>query len=74
MAKTIVLRDVPPDHVDEVVSEFEADGATVSKTQQADGNYTVTATYPDDSKLALVQRHGVVEYALATYRGRKKNR
>jgi hypothetical protein len=39
--------DVPPDQVDVVVAGYEAQGASVVKKLQADGNYTVIATFPD---------------------------
>ena len=37
--------DIPESDTDEVVSDFESEGAKVSKTKQADGNWTVTATF-----------------------------
>ncbi len=47
MAKTRTLKNVPPDKVDDVVQQFKDAGATkVTKTKQADGNYTVVATFP----------------------------
>ena len=43
--KRKVLRDIPPDRVGQVVSGFEAEGATTEKTEQADGNFTVVAKF-----------------------------
>ena len=45
--RTEVLKDVPAADVDRVVADFEAEGATVTKTLQPDGKlFTVTATFP----------------------------
>lgn len=41
------LTDIPDDEVDEVVSDFESEGCTVTKRKQQDGNWTVVATCPD---------------------------
>jgi hypothetical protein len=41
-----VLTDVPAEEVDQVVSDFEAEGATVTKELQPNGKYKVTATFP----------------------------
>jgi hypothetical protein len=43
---TQVLKDVPAEDVEQVVADFEAQGATVTKTQQPDGKFTVTAVFP----------------------------
>ena len=46
MAHTSEIDDVPPDQVDQVVHDFKDAGATsVTKTQQANGNFTVVATF-----------------------------
>jgi hypothetical protein len=42
-----VLTEVPDSKVNEIVGDFESEGASVTKTQQANGNWTVTATFPD---------------------------
>lgn len=42
--ETQTLHDVPPNKVDKVVKGFEAEGYTVTKQLQANGNYTVVAT------------------------------
>jgi hypothetical protein len=44
--RTEVLTDVPAADVGQVVADFEAQGATVTKTLQSDGKFTVTATFP----------------------------
>lgn len=41
------LTDIPGGDVDEVVRDFESEGATVEKTEQPNGMWTVTATFPD---------------------------
>jgi hypothetical protein len=46
MASTQVLTDVPEADVNQVVADFEAQGATVTKTRQPDGKFTVTANFP----------------------------
>jgi len=42
--------DVPPAQLKIVVAGFKAQGATVETKLQADGNYTVIATFPDAAK------------------------
>ena len=44
---TRTLRNVPNSDVDEVVGDFESEGATVEKTENSDGTWNVTATFPD---------------------------
>lgn len=46
MARVETLTDVPDDLVDERVAGFEAEGATVKKTKQANGLWTIEATFP----------------------------
>ncbi len=69
MAHTVVMRDVPPDQLDTVTSDYQLENATVTKTQQADGNYTVTAVFPDDSSNSPAQ-HGSLDAAVMTFRPR----
>jgi hypothetical protein len=46
MSRTVQLTDIPPASLQQVISDFKADGATtVTPTLQPNGNYTVTATY-----------------------------
>jgi|HubBroStandDraft_4_1064222.scaffolds.fasta_scaffold1392716_1 hypothetical protein len=46
MAKQVItFPDVSNSMVNQVVSDFKADGATVTKTQNTDGTWTVVATY-----------------------------
>ena len=48
MAQVVVVKDVPADEVDDVVEGFDNAGATdVERTPQADGKFTVKATFPD---------------------------
>ena len=44
------MTDVLPAEVDMVESDFVSEKCTVVKNQQADGNWTVVATCPDDDK------------------------
>jgi hypothetical protein len=40
------LTDIPGSEVDGVVADFVSEGCTATKTQQADGNWTVVASCP----------------------------
>jgi hypothetical protein len=40
------LTDIPESDLQEVVKDFESEGATVTKQKQADGNWTVEAQFP----------------------------
>jgi hypothetical protein len=46
MPRVETLSDVPDSEVDQVVKDFESEGAKVTKTQQPDGKWTVVATFP----------------------------
>jgi uncharacterized protein with GYD domain len=46
MPHTETIKDVPDDKVDEVVQDFESEGAKVEKTEQSNGKWTVVATFP----------------------------
>jgi len=46
MARTEVLTDIPSDEVEQVVADFESEGAKVQQIKQADGNWTIRATFP----------------------------
>jgi hypothetical protein len=49
MPRTETLTDVPESEVDQLVQDFKDSGATkVEKTKQANGKYTVVATFPDE--------------------------
>jgi hypothetical protein len=42
------MQNVPPDELGDIVSGFADDGATsIDCRRQGDGNWTVTATFPD---------------------------
>ena len=43
------LTDIPPDQIDEVVADFQSEGCTVTKVEQADGKWTVNADCPDQA-------------------------
>ena len=47
MNRKEVLRDVPESDVDEVVGDYESEGATVEKKRQANGLWKVTVTFDD---------------------------
>jgi hypothetical protein len=48
MAQVVVVRDVPANRVDDLIEGFKNAGATtVTKRKQADGKYTLRATFPD---------------------------
>ncbi|MGA2465844.1 MAG: hypothetical protein ABSH06_16010 [Thermodesulfobacteriota bacterium] len=47
MPRVETLTDIPDNDVDKVVSDFESEGATVTKTRQANGMWTVVATFPN---------------------------
>lgn len=46
MPNVETLTDVSDSDVDQIVSDFEKAGATVTKTKQANGLWTVKATFP----------------------------
>jgi len=74
MAHTVVLTDVPASRVDDVVTDFESEGATVSKTLQPNGKFTVTATFPKDASIEkLSEKHGVVNYTLMSWKSGTHN-
>ena len=43
-----VLTDIPESEVEQVVSDFESEGCSVSKERQANGLWTVRAICPDE--------------------------
>ena len=45
MAKQENLNNIPDSEVNEVVSDFESEGATVTKTQNPDGTWNVIAIW-----------------------------
>jgi hypothetical protein len=45
--QTLTIKDVPPGDVDQSITDLKGLGATdVTKTAQADGNFTLVATFP----------------------------
>ena len=46
MGMTRVLENIPDSEVDEVVGDFESEGATVVKEKE-NGTWRVTATFPN---------------------------
>ena len=42
------IKDIPEEEVDQVVADFESEGAKVIKEKQPNGKWTVRATMPDD--------------------------
>ena len=50
-----IEEDVPSEKVDSKIKICKASGATsVEKTAQANGKFTITATYPDDNSIDTV--------------------
>ncbi len=47
MPRVRTLTDIPDNEVDQVVRDFESEGATVTKKRQPNGMWTVVATFPD---------------------------
>jgi hypothetical protein len=47
MARTEVIRDIPEGAKKRIEDSYKDEGATVVWTKQADGKWTVTATFPD---------------------------
>lgn len=47
MGHVETLTDIPEDRVDDKAAMFEAEGATVEKIKQEDGNWTIKATFPN---------------------------
>lgn len=47
MQKERALTDIPNDEVDEVVNDFQSEGAKTTKELQPNGNWTVRATFFD---------------------------
>jgi len=47
MARVEELTDIPSDQVEDVISDFNSEGAQVEKISQPDGNWTVRATFSD---------------------------
>lgn len=45
MPRVEELNNIPPSEVDEVVADFQSEGADVEKIKQPDGNWTVKATF-----------------------------
>lgn len=45
MPRTEELINIPEDELDELVADFESEGAEVEKIKQADGNWTVRARF-----------------------------
>ena len=56
MAHSITLTDIPADMKDQVLADFQGEGAQVLATEQRDGGWTVVALFADDpnSPLAAV--------------------
>jgi len=48
MSRMEVLTDIPDSEVDEVVSDFKSEGASVEKEQQDNDLWKVTATFDLD--------------------------
>ena len=71
MSRTVVMKDIPADQVDEIIQSFLDEGAvTASPAQQPNGLFTVTATFQDAVSIASVALgQGMVEHAVLTFKG-----
>jgi hypothetical protein len=49
MAETETMNDVADSQVAVVVRDYKSEGATVTQTKNADGTWTVVATFPDST-------------------------
>jgi len=47
MSRIEELDNIPNSDIEEVISDFESEGAQVEKIPQDDGKWTVRATFPD---------------------------
>lgn len=72
MPKTEILTDLPDSELAQVVEDFESEGATVSKTKQPDGLWTVTATFPDDEAAAAKAKAPAKKSAPAKKKAKQK--
>jgi hypothetical protein len=45
MSRVEELNNIPPADVDEIIEDYESEGADVEKIKQPDGNWTVRATF-----------------------------
>jgi hypothetical protein len=50
MATREILRDIPDDRIEEVVSDYESEGAQVTRELQPDGKWTLVATFPNSDE------------------------
>lgn len=48
MSRIEVLKDIPDSEVEEVVSDFESEGASVEREEQDNGLWKVTATFDNE--------------------------
>lgn len=48
MSRVEILKDIPDSEVEEVVSDFKSEGASVEKEKQDNGSWKVTATFDSD--------------------------
>jgi len=47
MSRVEELNDIPSSEVDEVVSDYQSEGAEVEKVEQPDGGWTVRAIFQE---------------------------
>jgi hypothetical protein len=47
MAREEILKDVPESELQEVITDFESEGAKVEKIKQPNGKWTIKATFPN---------------------------
>lgn len=49
MSRIEIVTDVPLTDLDELVEDFETDGAEVRTKEQADGKWVAVAVFPDNN-------------------------
>jgi len=47
MSRVEKLENIPESDVEEIVSDFKSEGASVEKIREPDGQWTVQATFPE---------------------------
>lgn len=56
--KDSVLTDVPDSDKEDIVKQFQAEGATVTTKRQPDGKWTITAVFPPAAKKPVTDPAG----------------
>ena len=72
MRRIVTLTDVPDAEVTQVVADFKSEGATVAKTKQENGMWTVVATFRTED-LSVRRSAGIVPSSRVRPRKRKRD-